>query len=146
MKLKCKFGVPDHGWLQLNLSVDGFDLDIEISDVPLNSIDALVSALDCTFDGLEAEVWLHLEPASYYLCFVPLAADKLRLSIEFSERETQARVRRNTLFERVGTTREIILPLWRAIKEFESHSYNEPAWPECNAVKLAQLEKRIKHK
>jgi hypothetical protein len=146
MKVKCKFGVPNHGWLQFVFSVDAFELDIDISDVPMNPIDALVSALLCALDGLDAEVWLHLEPGGYHLRFVPLPAEQLRLRIEFSDRDTRAQIHRSIVFDKVGEKREIILPIWRALKEFDSHSYREPAWPKCDAVRLEQLEKRIKGK
>lgn len=144
MKLKCRFGVPDHGWLRFCLNADAYLLDVEISDVPVNPVDALVFGLERTFDGLDAEVWLNLEPASYYLCFNPVQADNVRLSIEFSERETQSQRLRSTVFDNVGSKAQVILPFWRALKEFASQPYAEPAWPKCDFEGLSRLDERIK--
>lgn len=114
--------------------------------MPENPIDALVYGLGSAIDGLEAEVWLHLEPSSYYLRFTPREDSQFGLCIEFSERDTAQPQNRDLLFEARGNKREIILPFWRACKEFIGSSYDDPAWPKCDEDALARLNKLVKSK
>jgi hypothetical protein len=146
MKLKCKFGEPHHGWLPLKITAGEFQLDVEISDIPKNPVDDLVSGLEAAFGGLDFEVWFHLEPASYYLRFIPLASNKIGIFIEFSERDTQQKNKRRTVFETEGERDDVLVPFWRAVKEFASHSYKEPAWPKCDEVALSRLDKLVRSK
>jgi hypothetical protein len=136
MKLKCKFGEPHHGWLSIRLTTGDFSLEMEVSDVPVDPIYVLISSLCLALNGLESEVWWHLEPASYYFYFEPEEQGEFKFSIAFAESNV-TRNHRETVFETSGSKAEIIFPFWRAIKEFASHSYKEPDW---SAIDHAELE------
>ncbi|UWR11997.1 hypothetical protein [Sulfitobacter mediterraneus] len=126
------------------MTIDDYRLEIEVSDVPQNPVDNLVTGLGRAMDGLESETWLNLEPASYYLIFTPGSGQDICFNIEFADQDTQQRKRRTTVLELRGNREEIILPFWRAVKEFESHSHSERAWPKTDGAALAMLEKTIK--
>jgi len=72
MGLKCEFGAPQFGWLPIQITFDDFQLQTNISCIPENSIDKLVSAMMGAMDGVKAEVQLNTEPSLYYIRFAPL--------------------------------------------------------------------------
>jgi len=71
MKLKCRFGIPQHGWLPIFITCDDFQNEMKVSDMPVNSVDMLIQALSRILDGVDSKVWWHLKPANYTLDFVP---------------------------------------------------------------------------
>lgn len=144
MQLKCRFGEPHAGWLPVELTCDDLRLEFEVSHIPTNPIDSLILGLDRAISGLEAEIWFNLEPASYYLEFNPLAEQRYEFRIEFSQKDAQHRQYRTAVLEISGNKDEIVLPFWRAITEFASHSYTEPAWPEVDDFALSKLRKRVR--
>lgn len=144
MKLKCRFGEPLHGWLPIEISAGDFRFEDTLSKVPENPVDGLVYALGRAVDGLEAEVWLNLEPASYYLRFLPLEGDRYDLRIEFSGYGPGPAHARDPVFQATGTREEIILPFWRACRELASHAYSRSNWSECDEPALDRLTKLIR--
>jgi hypothetical protein len=66
MKLKCKFGEPHYGWLPVKLTAGDYTLEMDVSDVPVDPIYILILSLHRALNGLESEIWWHLEPVSYY--------------------------------------------------------------------------------
>jgi hypothetical protein len=70
--------------------------------------------------------------------FEPEETGEIKFSITFAE-STVTRNHRETVFETLGSKAEIIFPFWRALKEFASHSYEEPDWPPVDHVELEKL-------
>jgi len=56
MKLKCKLGIPQHGWLHVLVTIDKFRLEMDVSDVPVNPIDILMSSLSRALHKFESEL------------------------------------------------------------------------------------------
>ncbi|MEO9898557.1 MAG: hypothetical protein ABJD13_08320 [Paracoccaceae bacterium] len=144
MTLKCKFGKPQHGWLPVELLLDDEVLELNVSDVPVNPINCLILGLDRTINGLHDEIFFHLEPDGYYLCFQCLAEHSFDFRLERFETDTVQQEKRTLIYESTGNKHEIILPFWRAIKDFSSHSYAEPAWPAVDNGALSKLTKSVK--
>ncbi len=144
MTLKCKFGEPENGWLPVELSLEGQILNLDVSDVPADPINCLILGLDRTITGLQDEIFFHLEPDGYFLCFECLAKDCFGFRLERSVRDVAQLPSRTLIYERTGNKHEIVLPFWRAIKEFASHCYVEPAWPNIDNVALSKLTKLVK--
>jgi hypothetical protein len=143
MSLKCKFDVPEAGWLPVSISMGGFSLEIDASDVPCDPIFQLTVALYKVLKGIDSEVWWHLEPAGYYFYFKKLEEDSYQITITFEEDSSSPE---KPVICLIGTKQEIIFPFWRAIKEFSSHHYNEPHWPELDKRELKKLTELIKEK
>lgn len=141
MKFKCRFGEPHAGWLPVELTCNDLRLEFEASHIPTNPIDSLLLGLDRAISGLETEICFNLEPDSYYLRFSPLAEPGYEFRIEYSEKDAQ---HRTPVLDMSGNTSEVILPFWRAVTEFASHSYAEPAWPKVDDFALSKLRKRVK--
>jgi len=144
MKLKCKLGVPQHGWLPILLTYGDFRLEMDVSDVPVNSVDLLVHSLSRVIDGLESDVWWHLEPASYTFSFSPKEMDKFSFGVSFLDGSVGDEKSQH-IFECTGSRDEIILPFWRAVMEFASHSYTEPEWPAIDELALTRLTTKIRN-
>ena len=143
MKVKCKFGMPHHGWLPVKVTIGDFTLEFEASDVPVNPVDLLSASLLRALNGLESEVWWHLEPASYYFTFTPIEAGQYLLAISYADSHSDVEVRHEKL-KVSGSKDEVIVPFWRAIREFVSHSYQEPHWPLTYDFELEKLSSAIK--
>ena len=143
MKVKCKFGVPHHGWLPVKITIGDFTLEFEASDVPANPVDLLTASLLRSLHGLESEVWWHLEPASCYFTFTPIQAEQYLFSISYADSHSDAEVRHEK-YRMSGGRDEVIVPFWRAIKEFMSHSYLSSDWPLTYDLELEKLTSAIK--
>lgn len=144
MTLKCKFGQPEHGWLPVELSLDGKILNLDVSDILADPINCLIVGLDRTITGSQDEIFFHLEPDGYFLCFQCLAKNYFRFRLERSENSVGRPPRRTVIFESAGNKQQIIVPFWRAIKEFASHCYVEPAWSTVDNEALSKLTKLVK--
>ncbi|OJJ12693.1 hypothetical protein BKI51_00950 [Alphaproteobacteria bacterium AO1-B] len=146
MGLKCQFGAPQFGWLPIQIAFDDFQLQTHISCIPENSIDVLILAMMGAMDGGKAEVQLNTEPSLYYVRFAPHENAKYLLRIEYSESGSSSTLERELLLETTGDESEIILPFWRACRQFESMTYKDAHWPRCSSNMLTALSKRIKSK
>lgn len=144
MKLKCKFGVPHHGWLPVLITCNGFELEFEASAVPVNPINILIYALSKAIDRIDSELEWHLEPSAYRFNFKTSPGAQVNLLISFAD-SYKTSASSKPLFSCEGTADEIILPFWRAVKEFASHEYGEPHWPPLDNTALSRLTSRVKN-
>ena len=139
-RLQVKFGVPEHGWLPVTVIAPGFELELDASDVPVNSVELLVSALILTLEGVESEVPWFLEPDSYLFSFRPKDAE-FSFRIEYKDyRRPIAKPK----YEVDGNFTTIILPFYRAIKSFASYHYAEPHWPELDLRSINKLSELVR--
>jgi hypothetical protein len=116
---------PVHGWLPLTVTVDGQRLHIDASDVPNDPVRDLENALDSVVRGIEARVFLHLEPGAYAFLFSP-NEDRVGLTVTLGE---NSEAHGDSILSVDGNRREILLPFWRFLKHFKSRGFAEPHWP-----------------
>jgi hypothetical protein len=143
-KISIEFGIPEHGWLLTNLSHKDFDLEIDISDVPIDPMDQLCDALIEINKGISEPrriIW-HLEPYCYYLQLIKLKSGYKAIISESDEFDSPTKITTEIL----GSFEEIILPLYRALKKFWSTSFKPPHWNELNPKRIEELTKLIKEK
>jgi len=131
---------PSHGWLQLELSVEGQSVGIDASGVPNNPIQELVEALEYAASGSESRVWWHLEPDGYFMHFIPVGKE-IEFRLEFAPRSERSRSRAILSFQ--GGRAEVLLPFWRFLREFQSHSYVEPHWPSVSYERILAIKAAI---
>ncbi|MGR8935372.1 MAG: hypothetical protein ACU837_13420 [Gammaproteobacteria bacterium] len=117
---------PQHGWLPVRIESGSSIVEFEASDIPNNPIQQLIAALHAALWGNEAVVWWHLEPDGYYFHFLPRAG-KIQLRVMFAIGSTE-RTKKEVLSVS-GTKEEILLPIWCALRGFESFNAQEPNWP-----------------
>jgi hypothetical protein len=134
-KLKIVFGQPEHGWLPVDLRHGDFQLQFMASDVPVNPIGLLISAIRQITKGMETEVWWHLEPEGYYFNF-DRAGDEYKLRISFATRDTADK---ELIYETQGQYEEIVMPFYRSIKSFFTQPIYEPHWPKTDGKEIESL-------
>jgi len=139
-KLKIELGVPEHGWLPINLAFGSFDLQFESSDVPANPIDQLVISLRSVIKGIKTEVRWHLEPKGYYFEFEKIS-NEYYLNISFTNSDDSERKK---IFQINGNSESLILPIYRAIKKFTDHPHDSQNWPLTDKVEIEKLTELIK--
>ena len=143
-QIAIEFGIPEHGWLPTNLTHKDFEIELEISDVPLDPIVQLCDALIEINKGIRepSRVIWHLEPYCYYLQLRKLDSGFKATILESDEFDSPTEI----ATEIYGTYKEIILPLYRALKKFWSKSFKPPHWDELDPKRIEELTKLIKEK
>lgn len=141
-KIDIEFGIPEHGWLPMSFRYQGFELELEISDVPQNPIVQLCDALIQINKGITRPtriIW-HLEPYCYYL---QLELVKSRYKIIISESDELDATAKITK-EIAGDFDSIVMPLYRGLKRFWSKESKPPHWEQPEPGKIKELTTLIK--
>ena len=143
MKLKIEFGIPEHGWLLMNFQWEDFSLELDLSNVPTDPMEQLCDTLIQISSGIPnpTKVIWHLEPYCYYFELKKLK-ENYKVTISESDEFESKPVRLVKEFE--GNYDQIILPLYRSIKRFNSYSYKKPHWDEMNSKHIQELTQLIK--
>ena len=142
--IKINFGKPEYGWLPVTLVTKDYNLDMDVSDVPVDPVQLLIDALSKALSGVDGEVWWHLEPNGYYFTF-GLKENDYCLTIDSAHVSFEKEIRYSE-FTMSGSLEDIILPFWRALREFESHGYSDPAWPDFPKSEMIRLTELIEEK
>ncbi|MEE9362137.1 MAG: hypothetical protein V3U92_06015 [Cellulophaga sp.] len=142
--IKIEFGTPEHGWLPTTLNYKDYQLELEISDVPLDPMVQLCDALIQINKGIKEPnriIW-HLEPYCYYLQLMIIEGQYKATILESDEFDSPTK----TTKEISGSFDEIILPLYRGLKTFWSQSFKKPHWDELDSKRIEELTDLIKIK
>ena len=108
---KLEFGSPKHGWLDVALSGPGGAVELDVSDVPADSLRMLAAAASNAIDGRGgSEVTWFLEPEEVRWSF-RLATEGLAIWVQ-GEREDERCIAR-------GSTEAICAVIWRAMRRLE---------------------------
>ena len=134
-RLKIEFGLPEHGWLPIDLAFDDFHLPLIVSDVPVNPVDLLISSLRQVIKGIQTEVWLHLEPEGYYMELFKLH-EEYRIITAFAKSDNSER---EVVHELNGDFESVILPFYRALKKFSTQLSDSLDWPKTDELELLKL-------
>ena len=143
-KITIEFGTPEHGWLLTNLSHKDFEIELDISDVPLDPMVQLCDALIEINKGISEPnriIW-HLEPYCYYLQLRKSESGYKAIILESDEFDSPTKI----TTEISGTFEEIILPFYKALKKFWSKSFKPPHWNELDPKRIEGLTELIKEK
>lgn len=140
LRFQVRHEAPSHGWLPLRLNVNGIDVDIVASDVPNNPVQELLDALESVARGNEASIWWHLEPDGYFMRFFP-NGDEVMFVLELAPESKESRAEVVLSFQ--GTRVEVLLPLWRFLRDFQSRQYSEEDWPNVDYRRIASIREMI---
>ncbi|GMV31195.1 MAG: hypothetical protein AMXMBFR59_33200 [Rhodanobacteraceae bacterium] len=124
--VSLRFSPPRAGWMAVRLAVDESVLKFDVSDVPNNVIEELFDAVAATAAGRGGTVWWHDEPAGYWLELATADDDRVRLRLWHREYEADRPGRE--LLDITGCRRELLLPLWRGLRQFASYSCEASDW------------------
>jgi hypothetical protein len=136
--ISLSFAPPRHGWLPVRVAAGDEIVEFVASNVPNNPAQCLADAISTSFHGFTTEVWWNLEPEGYYFGFSP-HPDGVKFCVSFAE--CAQGLNRCELLSVVGTTTEILLPVWRALRQLESLKIGEPHWSNTEFAELASLGK-----
>lgn len=143
-KLKVVFGEAYHGWIPRVLTYKGFSLEVTISDVPIDPMEQLCTALIELMKGISKPIkviW-HLEPYCYYL-----ELEKIGQKYKMILSESKSFDSPMTLTKMIeGDFETLILPLYRALKSFYSYTYQPPHWALLEVDRIIELTNLIKDK
>ena len=135
-RIRFRHEPPSNGWLPLQLDALGQSVRIDASDVPNNPVQELVEALDMAASGTPSYVWWHLEPDGYFMHFMPIK-EEVEFKLHFAP--GSERSRSQEVLSTTGSQVEILLPFWRFLREFQSHSYAEPHWTTVNYDRILAI-------
>ncbi|WP_236631453.1 hypothetical protein [Endozoicomonas numazuensis] len=120
--IKIEFEEPENGWLPVKIKSGEIEEYFLASNIPENPVYRLESVLDSAITGVGGEVCWHLEPVGYFLKIYP-ANNNFHVTLEYSNNAIGGK--REQLFHITGGTKEIVLPIWRALRKIQSHNYSE---------------------
>lgn len=124
--IELKFGSPEHGWLSVELSINGWRQELDVSDVPGDSLCMLATAaLDLAARRDEARVEWFLEPVEATWAFRRVG-DRVEVEVRTTSK-AMAPVRLDA-----GTAEEVCLVIWRALRRLES----DPVWTRADADRV----------
>jgi hypothetical protein len=137
--LIVRFGIPEHGWLPVEIEAGNYALLFEASDVPINPLNELCSALISVAYGKSADVNWHLEPTWYHFHF-ETNDEMITLTIIASERYG---LKADAQFSITGTFESLVLPIYRELKSFAVTDYGTD-WPSADSARIKKLTELIK--
>jgi len=134
--VKLTFSTPSNGWLPVTLELGDQSYSFNASNVPNDPIEELYAAIWEASAGRSGLVWWHLEPSGYLfeICGSATGAG-LRV---FTCAAARGRERRE-IASAAGTASEILLPMWRALRRFESFATGSGHWSTTELPDLKAL-------
>jgi hypothetical protein len=116
---KARFGEARHGWLPLEVNVEGERLTFTISDVPNDFLTELAAALVALLNGAErAEATLSEETTEYQFTFTSNDDGGLLISSLQGRREGRMGTR-EVILEIHQPIQIMVVAWWRALREVE---------------------------
>ncbi|OUS29193.1 hypothetical protein A9Q99_08750 [Gammaproteobacteria bacterium 45_16_T64] len=117
---KIEFDEPTNGWLPVTIRYQDCEEVLFASDIPFDPMSQLEDVLDSALTGVGGEVWWHLEPGGYYLSIKP-EKECFHVRLDFSA-DSKATTREE-VFDFVGTFDDVVVPLWRSLRKYQSYGY-----------------------
>jgi hypothetical protein len=138
---------PESGWLTVTLEDPHKTYTFWPSHVPYDSVRLLASALLSVLERRDAVVPWNDEPTEHEFLF-SVSQDRVDLTVVVLRRLQHGEVVREPVFNVSGTARDVVWPLWRALREVESkvtpdeylRQWREP-FPQAE---VAELDRRLR--
>ncbi len=143
-KIIFELGQPHAGWVPVKLHHLKHNFQFEGSVVPNNPIEELMSAIILICDGVTktSQITWNLEPYCYYFQFEK-DDDNYMLSVSESD-DFQGPQKLTHKIK--GTFDQIILPIYRALRNFETYEFSDRAWPEIKKERSMKMKLLVKDK
>jgi len=105
------FDNPEHGWLPVTMQFNGEELELDVSDVPVNPICELISALLDISESRSKKITWFLEPVECELTFT-VTGDFTTLELSLNDKSLDYSIEIET--------NVMLLTFWRALRKFET--------------------------
>jgi hypothetical protein len=135
-EVRFSFSSPSNGWLPIRIQLGDTVTEFVASDVPNNPIEELCNAVASTASGRDSKVWWNLEPDGYFF-ELSNTEEQIQLRLFFAKNSEEGS--KSEIASATGSKPEILLPLWRALRQFESLQAQEPHWPSTHLAGLNEL-------
>jgi hypothetical protein len=125
--MKLQFGKADHGWLPATLEFDDGDraLAFDVSYMPYDFVSELVAALSGVLEGPgEYAARICEEPAEHDWRFRSFDGSAVVFEV-VTYRRGRGRDKGEVVAKAWGTPLDIVLPLWRGLRELSSRASAE---------------------
>ncbi|GAA4273641.1 hypothetical protein U6A24_18270 [Aquimarina gracilis] len=142
-RINIEFGIPENGWLFTKFQWEDFRLEMDLSNVPADPIAQLCDALIEINSGMRIPIRILWSLESYHYYFQLEQKKDIYKVIIFKSDTIQSRPL-EVVKEFEGDYDQIILPLYRAVKKFNSYSYSKPHWEEMDSKRILKLTNLIK--
>jgi hypothetical protein len=138
-RVSLSFSQPRHGWLPTTLSVDDVREEFHASNVGLDPVVELRSAVLAVFSGREARVLWYLEPAGFLLTLSP-KADEVSVRIQYSDDVDLEQRELSEVVATSGSRKEVLAPLIEALRGFERLNAGNEHWAAVSMEALEPIE------
>jgi hypothetical protein len=108
------FENPEHGWLPVTLQFNDEELELDVSDVPVDPVCELISALLDISESRSKKITWFLEPVECELEFT-VTGDFTKLEVSLNENNSKS-LEHSIEIE----TNHMLLTFWRALRKFET--------------------------
>ncbi|MBK9940553.1 MAG: hypothetical protein IPP13_02885 [Kouleothrix sp.] len=146
---RVRFEKPVGGGLPITLTTNDHTLFFTVSHTPYDSLSDLITALIgiVLADTIHCSVRWNTEPVEYEFLFVTDTGTTTLTIIEWPD-STRQRDNSHAVFLLHGSRMEIVAPVWRALRQLESHGSETWEWqhlfPTSDMRKLDQHIRRVK--
>ena len=137
-KIELNLGKPKNGWLPIELYLAGLELKFVVSKIPSNPTRELCDTLISVMKNVESECRWNLEPKEYILRLTPN-----RNGIGFTVYKNGEANSEKLVAEHNGDFENIVLPLYRSLKKFETMDFNETDWTKIERIRMDKLTELI---
>lgn len=147
--MQLRFGKASHGWLPTTLELDGETLVFDVSYLPYDFVGELVAALSAVLDGAgESVARICEEPAEHDWRFRS-SADRSTVLFEVVTYRHGRGGRGEVEARCSGPPLDVVLPLWRGLRELSSRASAEGWHSQWSApfpyAALDRLTERVEH-
>jgi hypothetical protein len=146
-RFRAAFDGPEAGWLTVALEAPGQRYEFSPSHVPYDSVSLLASGMLAVLEGREAVVPWNDEPAVHEF-HLSGSASAVHLTVFAVHARAHSQVERTAVFSLQGTADDVLLPLWRALRELQSRFSPEEyhrRWREpFPAAEVTELGRRLR--
>jgi len=137
--IQLAFGPPEYGWLPVHFQAQGFHLELDVSDGPVNPLENLCSALISVLQGKPGEMGWNLEPVWYWFRFEPEIDEQITLRICRAEKFS---AEADEILQITGAFSTMLLPFYKVLEQ-NALVADEDNWPIIDSDRMDKLTELI---
>jgi hypothetical protein len=138
--LKLTLDRPEDQRILVHLETEDLRLDFWVLAFPNNPVEELALAVAAASEGREGTVRWHLAPGC---CVLALSSLQGEVELRIQEAEEYFTIPLRELAVVKGTPAQILLPLWRGLRQFQSFEPSPADWPPTEMPYLQGLKQSL---
>jgi len=143
-KIHFTIGQPENGWVKIKLGIEDFELEFFASNIPEDPLGKLYESLIILSSSVDTtcKISWNLEP-NYYHFEIDKQNSNYTLKIYKSKNEKSTA---EIIMKVDGDFNDILKPIYRGLRKFESFDINENDWKKIPNSKMEKLKSVFKDK